>query len=138
MSHLLQITILTLLILMGGNCCMASGNNQSMTFTDDGIEIDFKLCNNDRLTDLSNPEQPSTEALFSDMGSNAHRICNSKPQRLLPNSFARTVKSAARASYTHYSNHLNPFYGRKSGRHKAPLLLLVSDDYFIVLRHIIR
>lgn len=138
MSRLLHIIILTLLFIMGGNCCMASCCSQSMALTDDGIETDFKLRNNDCLTDLSSPELPSTEALFSDMGSNAHRICNSKPQRLLPSSFARTAKLTARASYTHFSNHLNPFYGRKNRRHKAPFLLPVSDDYFIVLRHIIR
>ncbi len=137
MRHLLHIIILSLLMIMGGNSCMASCDG--MALIADGITTDVeKKSNSDRLVDLSDPEPPLAEAVFSDAGSNAHRVCNSRPQRLVPSNFARIAKQAARTAFSHYSNHLNPFYGRKSGRHKAPLLLLVSDDYFIVLRHIIR
>lgn len=105
----------------------------------DGITTDVeKKSNSDRLVDLSDPEPPLAEAVFSDAGSNAHRVCNSRPQRLIPSNFARIAKQAARTAFSHYSNHLNPFYGRKNGHHKAPLLVSVSGDYFIALRHIIR
>lgn len=133
MRHLLHIIILSLLMIMGGNSCMASCDGIALIA--DGIE---KKSNSDRLVDLSDPEPPLAEAVFSDAGSNAHRVCNSRPQRLIPSNFARIAKQAARTAFSHYSNHLNPFYGRKNGHHKAPLLVSVSGDYFIALRHIIR
>ena len=137
MRHLLHIIILSLLMIMGGNSCMASCDG--MALIADGITTDVeKKSNSDRLVDLSDPEPPLAEAVFSDAGSNAHRVCNSRPQRLIPSNFARIAKQAARTAFSHYSNHLNPFYGRKNGHHKAPLHVSVSGDYFIALRHIIR
>lgn len=57
MRHLLHIIILSLLMIMGGNSCMASCDG--MALIADGITTDAeKKSNSDRLVDLSDPEPP--------------------------------------------------------------------------------
>lgn len=135
MTRLIHIIAFVLILLSG------SSNSGAVCHFSYGIAdiMDIKgNANEDRLTEISDPELPLTDAVFCDAGSNAHRVCNSRPQRLVSSNFARTAKLTARITFTYYNNHLNPFYGRKNGHHKAPLFLTVSGDYYIALRHIIR
>lgn len=95
-------------------------------------------CRNDKWQ--IEPTHDHQEAVLTDGCSTANRICNSRPQRLLPSYGPLPNKISGRiSSNSYYKNKVKTYVGRYSLSASMPFLLIAPCDYYVIaLRHIIR
>ena len=81
------------------------------------------------------------EATLTD-ASSLYRVCSSRPQRILPNSFGSKYERTSRLSdlaRRYIVKPLKCFYDSRRRLETAPFSLAASCDYYVLaLRHIIR
>ena len=86
--------------------------------------------------------QPRMEATLTD-ATQIYRICNSRPQRILPTQGSKTERTitpySSSAIRTYIAKTLYSYYDSRCRLETAPFCMSASCDYYVIaLRHIIR
>ena len=86
--------------------------------------------------------QPRMEATLTD-ATQIYRICNSRPQRIVPTQGSKTERTitpySSSAIRTYIAKTLYSYYDSRCRLETAPFCMSASCDYYVIaLRHIIR
>lgn len=86
------------------------------------------------------PRENNQEAMLSD-GQSMGRICNSRPQRIIPSWGANHPSTTATNKFSYYNRFSQPFYllfGGTPRQETAPYHFDVASRYYVIcLRHLI-
>lgn len=108
----------------------------SMAFGGYGKVSAASLPENDRVQEIEHKEH-NHEATLSD-GSGIYRVCNSRPQRLLPSWSLSIHQNGSKLPYYHklFQSLLTQF-GGKPRSETAPFHFDVASEYYVIyLRHL--
>lgn len=123
MNHLLRLIVICLALTLGGQSqpMVASAPRQAQQME----------------AHVSPVKHQQAEALLSD-GQDIYRICNSRPQRVLPTHGSKSERAAGRPSY-HYQPSKKFLGDGQTRTESAPFQSHASRLYYVIaLRHIIR
>lgn len=136
MKRALPLILILLSLILG---CQ---RGQDVSFTEAHYQPNLLEASADRETQWQQYDhRQQQEAILSD-ASNSYRVCNTRPQRLLPSQGAKQERTSGKQPcILHYQKHqsLKRTYGRRERKETAPFCFVASRDYYIIaLRRILR
>ncbi|MCI6161307.1 MAG: hypothetical protein SPI18_00555 [Prevotella sp.] len=139
-NRIFHVVALVVMLALGGLSMAFAGESVN---EESGMEQRVRQCyedtkSRDLLLDDNIRAERHDGAVLSD-AQDVHRICNSRPQRVIASGCFKVQRAADRkGAGMNNSTHLIPHFGAENGPETSPFRPHASFDYYVIaLRHIL-